>query len=64
MKEVEAFIHLVVAIVLLSLGIQILIDPGTYTPIQNISIIVFSLLYTLYCYKDKFNACIRNKDDT
>ena len=64
MKEFEAFIHLVIAIALLTLGVQILIDPDTYTPIQNISIIAFSLLYTVYCYKDKLNPYIRNKDDT
>ena len=64
MKEFEAFIHLVVAIVLLTLGIQILRDTDTYTSIQNISIIAFSSLYAVYCYKDKLNAYIKNKDDT
>ena len=64
MKEFEAFIHLVIAIVLLTLGVQILIDPDTYTSTQNISIIAFSLFYSIYCYKDKLSSYIRNKDDT
>ena len=64
MKEFEAFIHLVIAIALLTLGIQILIDPDTYTSIQNISIIAFSFFYSIYCYKDKLINYIRNKDDT
>jgi len=64
MKEFEALIHLVIAIALLTLGIQIIIEPDTYTSIQNISIIAFSLFYSIYCYKDKLINYIRNKDDT
>lgn len=64
MKELQALIHLVIAIALLTLGIHILIAPDTYTSIQNISIIAFSLLYTAYCYKDRLYTYIRNKDDT
>ena len=64
MKELQALIHLVIAIALLTLGVQILIDPDTYTSIQNISIIAFSTSYSLYCYKDKLINFTRNKDDT
>ena len=64
MKELEAFIHLVIAIALLTLGIQILIDPAIFTYREDIAIIAFSLSYTLYCYKDKLINIIRNKDDT
>jgi hypothetical protein len=64
MKEVQALIHLVIAIVLLTLGVQILIHPDTYTPLQNAYIILFSVSYSTYCYKDKLINYIRNKDDT
>jgi hypothetical protein len=64
MKELQALIHLVIAIALLTLGVQILITPDTYTSIQNIFIIAFSTFYSIYCYKDKLFTYIRNKDDT
>ena len=64
MKELEAFIHLVIGIALLTVGIEILLDPDKYTYREDTAIIAFSLSYSLYCYKDKLINIIRNKDDT
>lgn len=64
MKELQALIHLVITIVLLTLGLQLIAKPDLYTPIHKVYIMTFSLLYSFYCYKDKLNSFIRNKDDT
>lgn len=64
MKElIEALIHLVIAIVLLTLGVRVLIQPDIITSTQSYIIIVFSAVY-YFIARGTIGLQVRNKDDT
>lgn len=64
MKElIEALLHLVIAIVLLTLGVRILIQPDIITSTQSYIIILFSIVYYLIA-RGNIGLQVRNKDDT
>ena len=64
MKElIEALLHLVIAIVLLTLGVRILIQPDIITSTQSYFIILFSIVYYLIA-RGNIGLQVRNKDDT
>lgn len=64
MKElIEALLHLVIAIVLLTLGVRILIQPDIITSTQSYIIILFSIVYYLIA-RGNIRLQVRNKEDT
>ena len=64
MKElIEALLHLVIAIVLLTLGVRILIQPDIITSTQSYFIILFSIVYYLIA-RGNIRLQVRNKEDT
>lgn len=64
MKElIEALLHLVIAIVLLTLGVRIIIQPDIITSTQFYIIILFSIVYYLIA-RGNIGLQVRNKDDT
>lgn len=64
MKElIEALLHLVIAIVLLTLGVRIIIQPDIITSTQSYIIILFSIVYYLIA-RGNIGLQVRNKDDT
>lgn len=64
MKElIEALLHLVIAIVLLTLGVRIIIQPDIITSTQSYIIILFSIVYYLIA-RGNIGLQVRNKEDT
>lgn len=64
MKElIEALLHLVIAIVLLTLGVRIIIQPDIITSTQSYIIILFSIVYYLIA-RGNIRLQVRNKEDT
>ena len=64
MKElIEALLHLVIAIVLLTLGVRIIIQPDIITSTQFYIIILFSIVYYLIA-RGNIGLQVRNKEDT
>ena len=51
-RDIEALVHLVVAIVLFTLGTTLIKDPSAYNIDTSNVILVFSIAYIIYCKFD------------
>ena len=59
----EAFLNVVVAIVLFSLAIQILfVDSSVFSTYELIALTIFSLSYALFAYRDKVKTFFYKED--
>ena len=54
-RDIEALVHLVVAIVLFTLGTTLIKDPSAYNKETSNVILLFSIAYIIYC---KFNTIV------
>jgi len=54
-RDIEALVHLVVAIVLFTLGTTLIKDPSAYNKETSNVILVFSIAYIIYC---KFDSIV------
>ena len=54
-RDIEALVHLVVAIVLFTLGTTLIKDPSAYNKETSNVILLFSLAYIIYC---KFDSIV------
>jgi len=51
-RDIEALVHLVVTIVLFTLGTTLIKDPSAYNTETSNTILVFSIAYIIYCKFD------------
>ena len=51
-RDIEALVHLVIAIVLFTLGTTLIKDPSAYNKETSNVILVFSIAYIIYCKFD------------
>lgn len=51
-RDIEALVHLVVAIVLFTLGTTLIKDPSAYNKETSNVILLFSIAYIIYCKFD------------
>ena len=56
MGRFEAFLHLVIVVLLLYFCNVLIKNPNAYNDGKNITIICFSLLYSVYCFKSRKNG--------
>ena len=54
-RDIEALVHLVVAIVLFTLGTTLIKDPSAYNNETSNVILLFSIAYIIYC---KFDSIV------
>ena len=58
-RDIEALAHLVVAIVLFTLGTTLIKDPSAYNKEMSNVILVFSIAYIIYCKFDNIVPYIK-----
>lgn len=51
-RDIEALVHLVIAIVLFTLGTTLVKDPSAYNKETSNVILLFSIAYIIYCKFD------------
>ena len=51
-RDIEALVHLVIAIVLFTLGTTLIKDPSAYNKETSNVILLFSIAYIIYCKFD------------